>query len=386
MEKRDIREKDEFQDHVITPEYDEINEVNEAQGKKRFTASQTRALKLALDAVMLILLVLMYKKQVISMSFHEIGGLALIGLFLIHHLVNARWIGAATKRFFRKGMPGLVRARYIVDALLLVAFLTIGITGILINKTLFTVHVAGNASTLHYFASAIAIVLMGVHLGLHADYIFGKLLKKGANKVVKIALAVVLAALIAFGGYSLFTTQFVSYLTAPLQAAQFSHGEFLPSGEPALDGSAGELPTDISELPEFAGDDALQSPNGDAAMQPPQGDGSTENNMQPGDGSAPSGDAIQPPQSAGDGSFGGGGGQGKGGGFGGGNGLGEGRGEGASTNAAQLIAQYVSIITLFAAATYGIVKFTGKRKNREPQETAIVSAVIDEPELEKAQE
>ena len=70
----------------------------EPQEKKRLTAQQSRALKLALDAIMLILLVLMYKKQVISMEFHEIGGLALIGLFLIHHLVNAKWIGAVTRR------------------------------------------------------------------------------------------------------------------------------------------------------------------------------------------------------------------------------------------------------------------------------------------------
>ncbi len=373
LEKEDFREKEESLDDVITPEYEEISERSETQGKKRLTASQTRALKLVLDAVMLILLVLMYKKQVVSMSFHEIGGLVLIGLFLVHHLVNARWIGAATKRFFTKGTSGLVRARYIVDALLLVAFLTIGITGILINKTLFTIRVAGNISTLHYFASALAIILMGVHLGLHVDYVFGKILKKGASKVAKIALAVVLAALIAFGGYSLFTTQFVSYLAAPLQAAQFSHGEFLPSGEPALDGSAGKLPTDISELPEFAGDDVLQSPNGDNAMQP-------------GGGSAPGGDGMQPPQDAGGGSFGGGGGQGKDGGFGGGDGLRDGRGEGGSTNAALLIAQYVSIITLFAAATYGIVKLTGKRKNHEPQDTVIVSAAIGEPELEEPQE
>ena len=182
----------------------------EPREKKQLTAQQSRALKLALDAVMLILLVLMYKKQVISMSFHEIGGLALIGLFVIHHLLNARWIGAVSKRLFTKGTLGMVRARYIVDVLLLIAFLTIGVTGILINKTLFAIHAAGNAKTLHYFASAIAILLMGVHLGLHADYIFGKLFRKGASRIAKLMTAIVLALLVAFGGYSLFTTQFVS--------------------------------------------------------------------------------------------------------------------------------------------------------------------------------
>ena len=75
--------------------------------------------------------------------------------------------------------------------------------------------------------------------------------------------AAVLALLVAFGGYSVFTTQFVSYLAAPMQAARFSHGDFAPSGAPALDGSADERPTDISELPEFAADGSAQPPQGD---------------------------------------------------------------------------------------------------------------------------
>ena len=333
----------------------------ETQEKKRLTADQTRALKLVFDVIMLILLVLMYKKQVISMSFHEIGGLALIGLFIIHHLVNARWIGSATMRFFRKGTPGRVRARYLVDALLLVAFLTIGITGILINKTLFAIHVAGNAKTLHSFASAIAIILMGVHLGLHADYIFGKLFRKGANRIAKLATAVLLALLVAFGGYSLFTTQFVRYLAAPIQAAEFSRGKFTPSGAPALDGSSEDRPSDISELPEFAGDDVFQSGQGDSSdAQPPQNDGS--------------------------GSFSGEQGQRRGEGQGRGESAGAGQGEGGSTSAALLIAQYVSIIALFGAVTVGIVKLAGKRKRPTASESAIVAAVIDEPTAQPPQE
>ncbi|MEA4939494.1 MAG: DUF4405 domain-containing protein [Christensenella sp.] len=275
-----------------------------------------RILKLILDAVMLILLVLMYKKQVISMEFHEIGGLALIGLFLIHHLVNARWIGAVTRRLFAKGMPGLVRARYIVDALLLVAFLAIGVTGVLISKVVFSLHVVGNFKTLHYFASALAIVLMGVHLGLHADYIFGKLLRKGANRIAKIALCAVLAVMIAFGGYSLFTTSFVRYLAAPLQMTVAMQGVPVPSGDIALDGSNAERPTDLSELPEFSGE------NGDFHGDRQDFDG------------------------------------------------GERGGEGGSSSAAALIAQYVSIITLFGAVTYGVLRLTGRRRHRGQDDTA----------------
>ena len=324
----------------------------EAPEKKGLRAGQARALKLTLDAIMLVLLVLMYRKQVISMEFHEIGGLALIGLFIVHHLINMRWIGAATKTLFAKGTSAMVRARYLVDVLLLVAFLAVGVTGVLINKTLFQVQATGNAKALHYFASAVAIILMGIHLGLHADYIFGKLLKKGANKVVKIVLAVLLSCMVAFGGYSLFSTQFVSFLSAPLMAQQFSHGDFQPSGDIALDGSSGERPSDISELPEFTEGDAPQPPEGATGMQPPQNGESA---------GAASDDAMgqfTPPSGA--------------------QGARGGQGEGGSTNAALLIAQYVSIIALFAAATVGVVKLTGKESKRKRDEAlaAIESEIV----------
>ena len=290
----------------------------------RLQPKTARVLKLVLDAIMLVLLVLMYKKQVISMEFHEIGGLALIGLFLVHHLVNAKWIGAVTRRLFAKGTPGLVRARYIVDALLLLAFLAVGVTGVLISKVVFSLHVAGNFKTLHYFASAFAILLMGVHLGLHADFLFGKLLRKDANKAAKIALAVVLAALLAFGAYSLTTTSFLRYLASPLQTTSAMHGVPVPSGDVALDGSSGERPSDLSELPEFSGEDG-----------------------------------AQPPQNNEDGAFGNGGQN-----FGGD----QRGGEGGSTNAAVLIAQYVGIIALFGALTYGIQRLIGRRKPQKPDD------------------
>ncbi|HWQ06822.1 MAG TPA: DUF4405 domain-containing protein [Feifaniaceae bacterium] len=331
--------------------------------KTKHNASQKRVFKLILDAVMLILLVLMYRKQAISIAFHEIGGLALVGLFIIHHLVNGKWIAAVTKRLFSKQTSGYARTCYIVNVLLLLAFLTVGVTGVLISKVVFSIHVSGNFKTLHYFSSALAVILMGVHLGLHADYIFGKLLKKGTNKIAKIALAVVLAAVLAFGGYSLFTSNFVSFLTAPLQASSFAHGEFQPSGDIALDGDSGQRPMDLSELPD-AGTET--NPAG-----PTQPDSDAAGDMP----ALPEGDASQTPQDTQSGTEstegqtlpegGSGGGQGTGGGQS--NAQGKGGGEsGSITTALLLIAQYVSIITLFAAVTYPIQKLLRKKGGKHP--------------------
>ena len=321
----------------------------ESQNNPHFTANHRRLLKLILDVIMLVLLVLMYRKQVISLSFHEIGGLALIGLFLIHHLANAKWIRAATRKLFCKGTSGLVRARYIVDALLLLAFLAVGVTGVLISKVVFSFHVQGNFRTMHYFASALAIILMGVHLGLHVDYIFGKILRKGASRVAKAVLCVVLAAMIAFGGYSLFTTSFLRFLAAPLQAASMSHSAFRPGNDIALDGSSGERPSDLSELPELSSESGVQ-PSQDGADGAGQSSGGKDRGNGQRSGEERDGD----------------------------------QGEGGSGGSAMLIAQYVSIITLFGAATYGILKLTGKRKRCQPDAAPGEIVYIEEDETTQA--
>jgi hypothetical protein len=74
-------------------------------------------LKYLLDAVMLLLLVLMYDKMAVSMAFHEIGGLFLIGLFTIQLLFNGKWIAAVTQRLFSRKTPAKIRLGYCVDAL-----------------------------------------------------------------------------------------------------------------------------------------------------------------------------------------------------------------------------------------------------------------------------
>ncbi|MEN6419844.1 MAG: DUF4405 domain-containing protein [Clostridiaceae bacterium] len=328
--------------------------------KQPINASQRRILKLILDAVMLILLVLMYRKQATGIAFHEIGGLALIGLFIVHHLVNGKWIAAVTKRLFSKRLSGYARACYIVNVLLLLAFLAVGVTGALISKVVFSLRVAGNWKTLHYFSAALAVVLMGIHLGLHADFIFGKLLKKGANKFAKIALAVVLAAMLAFGGYSLVTSSFVSFLAAPLQANSFAHGAFQPSGDIALDGDGGQRPMDLSELPD-AGTET--NPAG-----PTQTDGGTPSESAQ-SGTGGSGSQAFPAEGVhgGEGLRGG---------------LGEGGASGSLSAALLLIAQYASIITLFAAVTYPIRKLLrkkgGKHSAAEQAEDGLCPGALQE--------
>ena len=194
--------------------------------------------KLTLDALLLLLLALMYKKMAISMAFHEIGGLALIGLFVIHHLFNGKWIVAVSKRLFAKETPVKTKLQYILALLLFVDFLLIGISGALISKVVFRFNIHGGAwKTIHYFCAALAIVLGGLHLGLHMQYLFGFVKKSVLMRAVALTLA---AVLILFGSYSLTSTSFIRWLSMPFSQSQTRPQQNEQGNESALEEPHGQ--------------------------------------------------------------------------------------------------------------------------------------------------
>jgi len=189
--------------------------------------------RIILDSVMIVLLVLMYQARVVSLSFHEIGGLAACGLFVIHNGINRKWIAGVTKRLFTRPLPLKTRVGYAVDLLLLVSTVSIALSGIMISRTVL-VNIYGDVGfwrPLHYSASAVALILVGVHLGLHWSFIrsmFTRLVR--LPRVVARPLAVVcLAAVLALGAYSIATSSLVDWLADPFDGdvAGLSQGQGL---------------------------------------------------------------------------------------------------------------------------------------------------------------
>lgn len=184
--------------------------------------------KISLDILMIALLLLLYQKMTVSMSFHEVAGLVLFGLFLIHNLLNWKWIKEVTLKLFKKTTSFRLRMGWIIDISLFAAMTGIIITGLMISKTL-PFHLGNwfGAKQWHYFLAAISIVLMGIHLGLHWPFI-----KAIASKISvfpkKLSLTVgvlLLAAALGWGGYSLFTGSFVRWVAGPFTSASFPKPE-----------------------------------------------------------------------------------------------------------------------------------------------------------------
>ena len=330
--------------------------------------------KVILDAVMLLLLALMYRKSVISMSFHEIGGLALVAFFVLHHLFNGKWITGVTKRIWKGELPAKTKIEYVVDAFLLVTFVLILVSGIFISKVVFSTGTHDGAwKILHYFCAALAVVLCGVHIGLHLNYLFSSCLKTKVKKGVSIAVATII---LAFGVYSLTNTSFLKWLSLP-----FSGADMERTGDgPAFQGefAPGQVPPDPSASVEI--DANVQ---GDASAELPPEIGSPENTTSTEDKAQDGrGNKQGPGKGAGTGSnYGGQGngtgvpsGNGKGPGNGGQNGFGH-QGEGGGNQgvlpALLLIVNYGSIAALFAALTGLVEWLLRRRKNSKPLKEAV---------------
>ena len=178
--------------------------------------------KILLDICMLSLLVLMYQKRVISMRFHEVGGLILFALFLLHNALNRKWIKAVSARVFQRGLPLRSRVCWMIDALLFLAMAATVITGLLMAKTLPTaVQGAYLVKPWHYFAAASALILTGIHLGLHWAYLHSVLLSKLPlpRRAAKVLGSVCLALVLVFGAYSLTRNHFSAWLSGPFQVS-----------------------------------------------------------------------------------------------------------------------------------------------------------------------
>lgn len=179
------------------------------------------AIKLGLDVILIILLSLMYEKQVINLAFHEIGGLCLFGLFFLHLFLNRKWIIAVSKRIFNHSIALKMRLVYLVDILLVAAFALTSIGGVLISKIVFNFSAGGMIwKTIHYSSAALSIILVGIHLGLHIPIILALIKQKINLTASKTIIIIGAAVLLLLGGYNMANSNIINWLSMPFQNSQ----------------------------------------------------------------------------------------------------------------------------------------------------------------------
>lgn len=179
-------------------------------------------IKILLDILMVIVFVLLFNKlAIVPMAFHEIAGLLIGVVVIIHIALNFNWVKQVTLKFFSSKMNLKAKVGYIIDALLLLCFVIIIISGIPISHILlpnFRINSSINFRAIHISISYVALLLVGIHIGLHWNWVvnvFKKIFgirskKKILGSIAK--LAVVL--LFVFGSYNIYSVKYFSNISS----------------------------------------------------------------------------------------------------------------------------------------------------------------------------
>ena len=137
-------------------------------------------LKFILNIVLAVSFIfLMDQWSFMGLTFHEIGGLVVCLFYILHILLNWAFVKEVTFRFFSK-VTAKIRINYILDALLLIGFALIIISGMGISKTIDFSWLGFDGTNrmlwrpMHTSISMIVLMLVGIHVGLHWDWVLSR--------------------------------------------------------------------------------------------------------------------------------------------------------------------------------------------------------------------
>lgn len=198
--------------------------------------------RLLLDVIMLLGLASLYSDKVVSMAYHEIGGVVLGVVFLLHLVFNFKWIKSVFVKVFCRGVLWRTRLLALVDVLLLVSWGMVIYSGACISKVVFSFRAMGQWKMLHFFFAALSLVLTGIHLGFHVKYL-GVHIKKLLplpGLVKKILVVVLSVVILVFGFMNYNDSELGRWISMPLAASAMGG----PSGEMGGPGGpSGEMET-----------------------------------------------------------------------------------------------------------------------------------------------
>ena len=165
-----------------------------------------------LDILMLLVVLTLFNKQLISMKYHEVAGIVLLALMILHIAVNIRIAAAMCKKFLK--VPAAIKVGLAVDILLLLCFAGLGISEVLISRTVLTGISSGNMifKFLHMFTGGLSVILLGVHIGLHICHLHMPI----------IPTVIISAVILCIGAYGLTSTGEVRWLSMPFAARQYA--------------------------------------------------------------------------------------------------------------------------------------------------------------------
>ena len=137
-----------------------------------------RILKIIVDILLFLDTALLTSIDYFGSFWHEVLGISMAILIIIHLILNGKWIINVTKSL--KKVNTKTKIQYFIDVLTMIIFFGAIICGIMISRDIFKLPTRSNAQIIitHLIFGRLALIIMLIHLGLHLDRIFAKVKSK----------------------------------------------------------------------------------------------------------------------------------------------------------------------------------------------------------------
>ena len=156
-----------------------------------------KKVKIIVDILMTIIFIMLMCNQLTGIFAHEVLGVSVIVLFIIHQILNKNFYKSLFKGKYNK----LRVAFLIINILLLIMMITMIISSLMISEHLFRgLHFGSNylGRVLHIISAYSIYMLVGLHLGLH----YNTLIKlKKENKIILNVFLILFALVFGINGF-----------------------------------------------------------------------------------------------------------------------------------------------------------------------------------------
>lgn len=160
--------------------------------------------KIIVDILLFALMLLEFSKAYLPQEIHEIIGICLIILVIVHLILNRKYFQSLPK-----GKYGLKRSLMLtINVAFVISFLTTSLTGLLSSQATLTFLNIGDMTTsyLHTIFAYMSLIILGMHLGFTLTGLLKKIEKNKLTPVLYLGI-------IILGLYSLIDVDFLNHLT-----------------------------------------------------------------------------------------------------------------------------------------------------------------------------
>lgn len=153
-----------------------------------------RKFQITVDALMLCVLLVQMSYSIAGELIHEILGITLFALFIVHHILSA----GMSKALFKGRKTAVKTIKTAVDIMLTADVLMMMASAVIVSKHIFSFLDINTLSsfgrTTHLLGAYWGFALMSVHLGFHLDFVLHNVMKSKSSKAVAAAVMIVLSA------------------------------------------------------------------------------------------------------------------------------------------------------------------------------------------------